>query len=80
MIKCIKKFRAKTRVKYLTDLQYADDCGLIALSVEILQAILETYTWAYEALGLIINIEKTKIMPTPPIVDQTKIHVCKTTL
>ena len=36
----IKRFRAKTRVKYLTDLQYADDCGLIAFSVEILQAIL----------------------------------------
>ena len=36
----IKRFRAKTRVKYLTDLQYADDYGLITLSVEILQAIL----------------------------------------
>ena len=71
----IKRFRAKTRVKYLTDLQYADDCGLIALSVEILQAILETYTWAYEALGLKINIEKTKIMTTPATVDQTEIHV-----
>ena len=34
----IKRFRAKTRVKYLTDLQYADECGLIAPSVEILQA------------------------------------------
>ena len=32
----IKRFRAKTRVKHLTDLQYADECGFIALSVAIL--------------------------------------------
>lgn len=61
----IRRLKAKTRTKFLTDLQYADDCGLTSDSVENLQATLVTFDWAYKALGLKINVGKTKIMSTP---------------
>lgn len=69
----LKRLRAKTRTKFITDLQYADDCGLISDSAENLQKILETYSWAYQALGLKINVNKTKIMCTPTNAIETAI-------
>jgi hypothetical protein len=55
-----------TKLRYVTDLQYADDCALVSHSAEELQEILDTYTWAYAALGLKLNETKTKILSTPP--------------
>ena len=46
----------KTRTQYTCDLQYNDDCALLAHTPEQLQEILDVYAWAYEALGLKINI------------------------
>ena len=62
----IKRLSAKTRTRFITELQYADDCALVANTLQQLQEMLNTYTWAYEALGLKLNIDKTKIMCTPP--------------
>lgn len=59
----------KTRLQFITELMYADDCALVAHSHEQLQQILNIYAWAYEALGLRINIKKTKILSTPRDVD-----------
>ncbi|XP_044751727.1 uncharacterized protein LOC123311721 [Coccinella septempunctata] len=71
----LKRLRAKTRTKVLTDLQYADDCGLTSDSADSLQKILETFDWAYKALGLKINIAKTKIMCTPQNAERTRVKI-----
>lgn len=60
-----QRLKAKTRVRYITDMQYADDCALLAESAEQLQAILDCYSYVYKALGLQININKTKILTVP---------------
>ena len=62
----LKRLRAKTSTKFITELQYADDCSLIASSSEDLQIMLDTYKHIYEALGLRLNIDKTKILVSPP--------------
>ena len=69
------RLRAKTRTKFITDLQYADDCSLISDSAENLQEILEIYSWAYQALGLNVNVDKTKVMSCPPSTIQTNIMI-----
>lgn len=61
----LKRLRAKTRTKYVTELQYADDCALIGDTSEHLQEILSEYACIYDALGLHINVNKTKIMSIP---------------
>lgn len=71
----LKRLRAKARIKHVTDLQYADDCALLSVSADKLQEILETYSWAYDALGLKVNINKTKIMTTPHEVQQSDVFV-----
>ena len=76
----LKRLRAKTRTKFLGDLQYADDCGLVSDTAENLQETLNTYAWAYRSLGLNINIAKTKIMTTPNIAEQPVIHIANENL
>ena len=51
------------------DLQYADDCVILAHSVEKRQTSLDLFTEAYQSLGLSNNIKKTKVIhqPTPGI-------------
>ena len=53
----------------IIDLQYSDDCAILAHSVEELQTSLDLFTGAYQSLGLSINIRKTKVIhqPTPGI-------------
>ncbi|XP_044759041.1 uncharacterized protein LOC123316848 [Coccinella septempunctata] len=70
----LKRLRARTRTKVLTDLQYADDCGLTSDCADSLQKVLETFDWAYNALGLKINIAKTKIMCTPQNAERISIE------
>lgn len=66
----------KSRVKFITELMYADDCALVSHSADQLQQILNGYSWAYQALGLRMNINKTKIMSTPnPIAQDDRITI-----
>ena len=60
----LRRLRAftKTQTQYICDLQYAEDWALLAHIPEQLQEILDVYAWAYETLGLKINIGKTKVM------------------
>jgi exonuclease III len=67
--------RSKTSVEHLFDLQYADDCALIAHTPQALQRVLTAVNEAYRALGLVINTDKTQILcqyagavpPQPPV-------------
>jgi hypothetical protein len=62
----ISRLKAKsTKERCITDLQYADDSALVSHSAKDLQEILDTYTWAYTALGLKLNEAKTKILSMP---------------
>ena len=58
-----------SRLTAVIDLQYADDCAILAHSAEELQSSLDPLTEAYQSLGLSINIRKTKVIhqPTPGI-------------
>ena len=48
------------------DLQYADDCAILAHKTEELQTSVDLLTEAYQSLGLSINIRKTKIIYVNP--------------
>ena len=60
----LKKLKAKTKVSKTNhlELQYADDCVLVADSVEGLQRVLAKSAELYKKLGLQINIQKTEYM------------------
>ena len=59
-----KKLKAKTKIQQtsLLELQYADDCALVADSPKVLQTVLTFVTQFYRKLGLNINIGKTEVM------------------
>lgn len=73
----IRRFQSRTKVSldHVLELQYADDCALVADSPEALQAALTTIAEAYTRLGLTINISKTEVLsqwsadipPEPPV-------------
>ena len=58
--------RLKARTKVIRDsvseLQYADDCALVAHTPEDLQLSMTTLCNIYSALGLVINTEKTEVL------------------
>ena len=56
--------KARTKVSHenLYELQYADDCALVAHTPEDLQLSLTTLHQAYSELGLVINPTKTEIL------------------
>lgn len=58
----LRKLKAKTKVSKtsLLELQYADDCALVADSAEGLQRVLTRSAELYKKLGLQINIQKTE--------------------
>ena len=58
----LSRLKAKTKVTKtdVIDLQYADNCAILAYTAEELQ--LDILTEAYHSLGLSINIRKTKII------------------
>ena len=60
----LKKLKAKTKISRtsLLELQYADDCALVAYSAEGLQQVLSRSAELYRKLGLQINIQKTEYM------------------
>lgn len=73
----IRKFQARTKTSadHILELQYADDCALVAQSPEALQYVLTTATDIYTRLGLTVNIRKTEVLsqwsggapPNPPV-------------
>ena len=52
----------KTTTKSILELQYADDCALLAHSPESLQRALNVVASTYSAIGLQVNIKKTQIV------------------
>ena len=70
----LTRLKARTKVSKdsLTELQYADDCALVAHSPEDLQASITALSNIYKGLGLVINTDKTEVLyqwygPDPPI-------------
>ena len=52
----------KTTMAHLMELQYADDCALVAHSPDALQRSLNIVSSIYQAMGLKVNINKTEIL------------------
>ena len=69
-----RKMKAKTKVTQtkLLELQYADDCAMVADSIESLQSVLSHTSAFYQKLGLNINIGKTEYMEYHPTNTQTQ--------
>lgn len=60
----LRRLQAETKVSHddVYELQYADDCVLVSHSPEDLQEALNVMYSIYNALGLIINTDKTEIL------------------
>ncbi len=65
--------RLQAITKTIHELQYADDCALLAHSPTVMQHTLDVVCTVYQACGLQVNIQKTEIIaqtmvptPTPP--------------
>ena len=63
----------KTKTRQICELQYADDCAVIAHSPDSMQHALNTISGLYQSFGLQVNTQKTEVMshlttpaPTPP--------------
>ena len=52
----------KTVTKHILELQYADDCALVAHTPQALQRSLNVVAGLYEAMGLKMNVSKTEIL------------------
>ncbi|WP_435339521.1 reverse transcriptase domain-containing protein, partial [Klebsiella pneumoniae] len=52
----------KTEIAHFLELQYADDCAILAHSPEALQRSLTNISNIYQAMGLRINVNKTEII------------------
>ena len=57
----------KTAGRNINNLRYADDTTLMAESEEELKSLLMTVKEESEKVGLMLNIQKTKIMASGPI-------------
>ena len=53
--------------KNINNLRYADDTTLVAESEEELKSLLMKVKEESEKVGLMLNIQKTKIMPSGPV-------------
>ena len=64
----IRRFTAKTKVstEMLCDLLFADDCALVAHSLQELQELMDGFSSACKAFGLTISTKKTEIVYQPP--------------
>lgn len=62
-----QRFKAKTKtlVQTVRDLLFADDCALVAHSLEDMQRILNKFSRASKAFGLTISIKKTELVHQP---------------
>ncbi|KAL7404828.1 hypothetical protein ABVT39_019559 [Epinephelus coioides] len=64
----LNRFKAKSKVLHtsIMELQYADDCAVVAHTEEDLQTTLNAFTRAYRLLALTMNIKKTEVLHQPP--------------
>ena len=62
-----QRFKAKTKARYqlLRDLLFADDCALLAHSLEDIQFLVDRFADAAKAFGLTISIKKTELVHQP---------------
>ena len=58
--------KSKTFQSLVRDLLFADETELIVHTEEEMQLIMDIFSRACFAFGLIINLKKTKVMYTPP--------------
>ena len=68
----LRRLQARTKVAQINicELQYADDCAVIAQDPQTLQRMLDIFSSIYSALGLKINTAKTEVIAQyyqPPI-------------
>lgn len=73
-----KRLKSKTLTlkKYVSELQYADDCAILAHSANELQDMIQVFSEVYTLLGLKINTQKSKIlMHNKQIIDEGNIDV-----
>ena len=63
----LRRLRAKTLITHMTilELQYADDNAIMTHAEEDLQAAMDAFSQAYNALGLTLNARKTKVLFQP---------------
>ena len=63
----LRRLRAKTLISHLTilELQYANDNAIMTHTKEDLQAAMDAFSQAYNALGLTLNVRKTKVLFQP---------------
>lgn len=64
----LSRLRAKSKVRELlvTELQFADDCALVAHTEEDLQEITTRFANAAKNYGLTISLNKTEVLAQPP--------------
>lgn len=72
----IRRFQARTKVSstQIIELQYADDCAIIAHDAVTLQAMIDTFSSTYSAMGLKINAQKTEILAQCIIPPEAPFH------
>lgn len=63
----------KTKIRQICELQYADDCAILAHSPDSMQYALNIISSLYQSFGLQVNTQKTEVMfhlttpvPAPP--------------
>ena len=57
--------RTKTTEELITELLFADDCALLALTEEALQHIVNRFSDAAKNFGLTISLKKTEVLYQP---------------
>ena len=60
----LSRLKARTKVSkdFITELQYVDDCALVAHSPEDLQLSITALSDIYKTMGLVINTDKTEVL------------------
>ena len=64
-----QRFQAKTRLRtrIIRDLLFAGDAALVATSLEEAQELVDRFSDACKAFGLMISIKKTEVIHQPPL-------------
>ena len=67
----------KTKTRQICELQYADDCAILAHSPDFMQHALNTISSLYQSFGLQVNIQKTEVMShlNTPAPTPTSFHI-----
>lgn len=72
----LRRLQARTKVftTQITELQYADDCAIVAHDPDSLQTALDVFSATYSAMGLKVNTMKTEILTQCRIAPQIPFH------